>query len=299
MDIIEKEQYVPNHAARSMAMRRTKTAGLIIPRVSFLYHQQILRHIEPVMEYHDYRLIVGSVEDDSDEEVSYVRLMREKKVDGIILMHETKHSRTVETLARQGVPIVLASVHLPNTSFVSVGIDEYRAAYDGTEYLIGLGHTNIGYIGGPGPFLSEQRRSGFKAAMEAHGLFGETGNVEDGQFTIDGGRSATRRILERNRKLTALFVASDEMAIGAIRAIHDLNLRVPDHISVLGFDGIQLGEFVVPSLSTVSQPIDNIGTRAAEILIATMEGEKPKEEMVTVPHTIIERESTAGSIRRA
>lgn len=291
--IISEKGYVPNHAARSMVMKRTRTAGLIIPKVSFLYHQEIARYIENEMEAAGYRLIIGSVRDEADAEISYVRLMKEKKVDGIILMHESQHRATIELLENAEISVVLSSVHIPNTKHPIVGIDEFRATYDGTSFLSKLGHSKIGYIGGPGPFLKEHRFEGYRAALNDHGLPFVEANVEDGSFTMEGGRKAATQLLRRSPDVTALFVVSDEMAIGAIRAANDLGYRVPKDVSVLGFDGIQMGAYVVPSLSTVHQPIDEIGTRAARMLLRLMEGTGTPVQSIVVPHRIVSRESCA------
>ncbi len=289
--VVQEEGFVPNDAARTMVIKKTRTAGLVIPKVSYQYHQEIVRHVEDVLETAGYRLIVVGVKDEPATELSYVRLLKQKRVDGIILMHESTDPSVEEFLKNDTTPLVLASIHNPGTPHPVVGIDDRQATYDGTAYLIRHGHTRIGYISGPGPMISAQRLAGYQAALRDHKLpFVET-YTQDGAFTLAGGKAAARALLERAPQLTALFVVSDEMAIGAIRAAHELGRSVPENLSILGLDGINLGAYVVPSLTTVAQPMQQIGVRAAEILLQRMNSPEEAVESETLPHTIIERES--------
>lgn len=289
--IVQEEGFVPNDAARTMVIKKTRTAGLVIPKVSYQYHQEIARHVENTLEAAGYRLIVVSVQDEPETEISYVRLLKQKKVDGIILMHESTDPTVEEFLRNDTTPLVFASVHDHETPHPVVGIDDRAATYDGTTYLVGLGHRKIGYISGPGPMISTQRLTGYQDALRDGDIPFVESRTQDGSFTLSGGKAAARALLNRSPEITALFVVSDEMAIGAIRAAHELGRSVPDDLNILGLDGINLGEYAVPSLTTVAQPIERLGVCAAQMLLQRMEDPRSPVASETLPHRIIERES--------
>jgi LacI family transcriptional regulator len=291
--VIEREHYSPSHVARSMVLQRTGTMGLIMPEVSPMFHHHVFRSIEYALEKNGYRLIVAHVRDETDSELSYLDLLSQKKVDGIVLMQETRHDKVREWLARLTVPVVQCSVRIPGIEHAAVGVDEFQAAYDGTAFLLELGHRRIGYIGGHGHEAGEKRLRGHKAALYACGVEPDPRLTEQGMYSFEEGRQALRRLLATGLEPTAIFTASDEMAIGAIRAASESGLIVPDDLSVLGFDGIELGEFVRPALSTVYQPLSDIGTTSVELLLEQMSLGAEARRAVILPHQVLERESTA------
>lgn len=290
--VIEREDYSPSHLARSMVYQRTGTVGLVLPDVSPLFHHQIFRNIEQSLEAAEYRLIVCHVQNKTDSELSYLDLLRHKKVDGIILMQETEHTRVREWLSTSSVPIVQCSVRIPGLDRPAVGVHEYQAAYDGTEYLISLGHRHIGFIRGHGHAAGELRTSGYQEAIEFYGIEVRDRYLEQGEYSLEGGKQAMIRLLSLNPEISAVFAASDEMAIGAMREAQEQGLRVPEDISFLGFDGIDMGAFINPSLSTMYQSIDEIGKTSVQILLDQLENQRLLGPDIVLPHRLIVREST-------
>jgi LacI family transcriptional regulator len=293
LNVIEQEGYSPNHAARTMVLRKTQTAGLIIPEISELFHQHIFRSVEQVLVHAGYRLIVCHVRDESDSELSYLDLLGEHKVDGIILMHETEHEAVKKRLQSSELPIVQCGIRIAGLPRPVVGIDEFHAAFDGTRYLLDQGHEHIGYIGGHGPSVGENRLSGFRQALGERGLEIDEKMIAYGEYTLESGRSAAVQLAERTPEITAVFAASDEMALGAIRGLTELGRRVPQDTSVLGFDGIELGSYATPALSTVYQPISDIGRESSRLLIELMDDPERDVPDISLPHRIVERESCA------
>ncbi len=287
---IQKEGYVANHVARSMVLKKTFTCGLIIPEVSELYHQMVFSTAERILEEAGYKVMVCRVKDTLASVRVYLDLLLENRVDGILLMHETSNPKVYEQLQKSQIPIILAGIDIPGLPFPQVRIDDYQASYDGTKFLLDLGKRTIALIGGWGYSVGDKRLEGYKEALSEAGLPFKPSLVVSGDYTVQSGKKAMQQLLCSAENLDAVFVLSDEMAIGVIRAVKEAGLSVPDDISVLGFDGIDLGEYLNPTLATVSQPIEKIGIESAEALLRLMRGESV-EKTILLAYTIRPGES--------
>jgi LacI family transcriptional regulator len=287
---IQKEGYVANHVARSMVLKKTFTCGLIIPEVSELYHQMVFSTAEHILEEAGYKVMVCRVKDTLASVRVYLDLLLENRVDGILLMHETSNPKVYEQLQKSQIPIILAGIDIPGLPFPQVRIDDYQASYDGTKFLLDLGKRTIALIGGWGYSVGDKRLEGYKEALSEAGLPFKPSLVVSGDYTVQSGKKAMQQLLCSAENLDAAFVLSDEMAIGVMRAVKEAGLSVPKNISVLGFDGIDLGEYLNPTLATVSQPIEKIGKESAEALLALMRGESV-EKVILLAHTIRPGES--------
>jgi LacI family transcriptional regulator len=281
---------VANHVARSMVLKKTFTCGLIIPEVSELYHQMVFSTAEHILEEAGYKVMVCRVKDTLASVRVYLDLLLENRVDGILLMHETSNPKVYEQLQKSQIPIILAGIDIPGLPFPQVRIDDYQASYDGTKFLLDLGKRTIALIGGWGYSVGDKRLEGYKEALSEAGLPFKPSLVVSGDYTVQSGKKAMQQLLCSAENLDAAFVLSDEMAIGVMRAVKEAGLSVPKNISVLGFDGIDLGEYLNPTLATVSQPIEKIGKESAEALLALMRGESV-EKVILLAHTIRPGES--------
>ncbi len=243
-----------------------------------------------------YPLIVDYIDEDGNEVARGAQLCVEKKPLGIIFLGGNQHNFRTH-FGRITVPCVLVSnsaaeLHFANLS--SVYTDDYGASLDAMECLIRLGHRKIAIVGGKydGSDTSRLRYNGCLDAMQRHGVeFDEVQDYVGGRFSYQDGYYGTKKLLQNGRKFTALFTVADVIAIGAIRALQDHGLRVPEDVSVMGFDGLPLGDFVVPRLSTVNQSVELMAKRSVEILLAAIEsGGLSCHE--TVPYSVEQREST-------
>lgn len=273
---IEKKGYVANHVARSMVLKKTFTIGLIIPEVSEFYHQMVFSQAEHVLEDAGYKVLVCRVKDTVSSVRVYLDLLLENRVDGMLLMHETSNPKVYELLKKSQIPIVLAGIDIPDLQFPQVRIDDFQAAYDGTNYLISLGKRSIALIGGWGYSVGDKRLQGYKTALEEASIPFDPALVIPGNYTVQSGSEAMEKLLAGKKPFDSLFVLSDEMAIGVMRAAMDADLRIPQDISVLGFDGIMLSRFLNPTLATVSQPIEEIGIQSAKLLLELLQGKEVK-----------------------
>ncbi|HOX33623.1 MAG TPA: LacI family DNA-binding transcriptional regulator [Spirochaetales bacterium] len=290
--VVERYEYSPDPSARAMVLGTTEAVGLVVPAVSFSFFNSLFSALAGELATAGYQVLTCTIRQSEEEELRYLELLRRKRVDGIILMHETSDEAVLERLRHSEVPLVLATVDTPELEVPSIGVDDYAAGREATEYLIGFGHRRIAFIDGNGGGYSErQRLAGYLDAISAAAL---APRLERGDYSPGQGQAAAARLLAGGEAPTAIFAANDEMAIGAIKAAEELGVEVPAGLSVLGFDDIGLCRYTRPSLSTVRQDIDGIAKTAVSVLLAAIEGSRPAgRERIVVPHRIMPRASCA------
>ncbi len=289
LESIDKLNYVPNQLAAKMRKQRSGFVVVVVPDIGNPFFSRIITAIEETAKDFDYTVFVSDTQNSVEKERMIMKYLRQREIDGAIFL-TARTEASAFTEISHNMPLVLACETLPGLPLPQVAIDNFRAGYDATTYLLGLGHRKIVHIKGfEGMKLSHDRARGYEMAMESSGI---QPHMVKGDFTGSSGRAAAREIIERFPDATAVFAASDEMAMGAISEFYRLGRRVPQDMSVLGFDDISLGELFIPSLSTVRQPQSDIGTMAATLLMQHFRGELPKPEITTLSHAVIHREST-------
>ncbi|MBB5323509.1 LacI family repressor for deo operon, udp, cdd, tsx, nupC, and nupG [Anoxybacillus tepidamans] len=267
LEAIQKLNYQPNILARQLRKLETKTILVVVPDITNTFFSKILRGIEHVAIENDYEVLLGDTGNNVERERVYLDILRQKKADGMILLTARLESHLLEEIASE-FPVVLACEYLEGSTIPTVSIDNVSSARKATEYLINLGHRRIGFISGPlNVILSRDRLKGFRQAMAQHNIPIESFLVQEGDFSFESGYNMMMKFLALDQPPTAVFAANDEMAIGAIKAIKSKGLRVPDDISVVGFDDIQFASIYEPALTTISQPMFEIGKKAMELLI--------------------------------
>lgn len=291
-ELVARTGYTPNHIAKSLATKKTQLLGVIIPDVAHRFYSVLLSGIEEVANRRGYRIIICDIAQSIDKELNYLHVLKAMNADGIILMHEKFTPQVEEFLRSSETPYVLSSVKSKNLAACSVNIDDFAAAYEAAAYLAGLGHRRIAMIGGDiGDITTGQNRyHGFRKALADNGLAFSPELFASGNFEVPDGYRAMGGILDRGRP-TAVFTVSDEMAFGAINCILDRGLRVPQDISVVGFDDVDLASYARPQLTTIHQPIREIGMKSAETLLGLMDGRVPENPDILLPYTLIKRES--------
>ncbi|MDY0290558.1 MAG: LacI family DNA-binding transcriptional regulator [Sphaerochaeta sp.] len=294
---IQRQGYVADHIARSMVLKKTFTIGLIIPSVSEMYHQMVFAGVESTLEAAGFKVLVCRVQDTLSNERIYLDLLLQNRVDGIILMHESSNPEVYAQLKKTQVPIVLAGIDIPGVQFPQVRIDDRAAAADGARHLLGLGHRTIGLIAGSGYSVGDKRLQGYKEALGEYDISFDESLIQGGGYTIESGYEAMKALLGRHPTLDAVFALSDEMAVGALSCAFEMGMNIPKDISVLGFDGITLAAFTTPKLTTVSQPMQEIGEKAATILITMLQHSEVVPALTVLPHTLLEG-STCAARRR-
>lgn len=291
LEAIQKLNYQPNVLARQLRKLETKTILVVVPDITNTFFSKILRGIERVAIENDYEVLLGDTGNDVERERGYLDILRQKKADGMILLTARLESHLLEEMAGE-FPVVLACEYLEGSTIPTVSIDNISSARKATEYLINLGHRRIGFISGPlNVILGRDRLKGFRQAMEQHNIPIESFLVQEGDFSFESGYNMMMKFLALDQPPTAVFAANDEMAIGAIKAIKSKGLHVPDDISVVGFDDIKFASIYEPALTTISQPMFEIGKKAMELLIKLINKDQLERNQYILEDQLVIRET--------
>jgi len=293
-EAIDRLGYRPNAVARGLASKKTTTVGVIIPDISNIFYSELARGIEDIATMYKYNIILSNSDQNKDKEFHLLNTMLGKQVDGIVFMSGNITEEHVQEFEKSPVPIVLAA-SVENTNTVpAVTIDVEQASYDAVTELTKRGHKKIAFISGllNEPINGEKKLAGYKRAIEDAGLSYNEEYVIEGDYTYDSGIEGFEKIHELDDKPTAVFVGSDEMALGVIHSAQDLGYSIPEDFEVIGFDNTRLALMVRPQLTSVVQPMYDIGAVALRLLTKFMNKENVEEQIVVLPHRIEFRKST-------
>lgn len=289
--------YRPNLLARSFRRKQTQTIGLLVPDNSNPFFAEIARVIEDVGFEEGYSVILCNSDLSEAKQSAYVDVLLAKRVDGLILtstglVSPANGYDVMERILGAGVPSVVIDRDLEGTAVDQVLVDNVEGGRLAGEYLAALGHRDIACLVGPHDLTpSAGRIAGFRRAMATAGLALAGKAIVRGNGRFDGGAEATRQLLERNVPFTAIFAFNDAMAIGAIGALRRAGLRVPQDVSVIGFDDTPLATAMFPTLTTIAQPIGEMGRRSLRLLLDRIANRDAPISRIILPATLMERES--------
>lgn len=297
-EAIERLGYRPNAVARGLASKKTTTVGVVIPDISNSIFSEVARGIEDIANMYHYNIILCNADKRKEKEIRVINTLLEKQVDGLLFMGGVITEEHMEAFNTSSVPVVLCATADEKHTIPSVDIDHEKAAYDAVNVLIQNGHRKIAMISGTlqDPANGFARYQGYKKALEEAGIPLREDYVRIGNYRYESGIEMTKFFLELEDRPTAIFTATDEMAIGAIHTLQDSGLKVPDDMSVISVDNIRMASMVRPQLTTVAQPMYDIGAVAMRLLTKLMNKES-KESLeqahVILPHEVIYRNSVA------
>ena len=298
----EELGYVPEAAARALASRRSNIIGLILTRsphhiASDAFLTQILDVLTNKVRQNGMRLLLDIVEDIKHPE-TYIELARARRIDGIILSGPTFNDRGLQALEEERFPTVLMG-ELPGSTFYSIDIDNFNAAKLAVEHLINFGHSRIGIItNAPLAFTAAtDRLRGYRHALELAGLTFYPNLIRYGDFAPESGYQQMESLLEEKPPPSAVFVASDVVAIGAMGAIRERGLEIPEDIALIGFDDIAFAQYLDPPLSTVNLPAIDLACQALEILFQLIAHKPPKSKHVRLDTQLVIRHSCGAHMR--
>jgi len=293
MEVIERLGYRPNAVARGLASKKTTTVGLIIPDISNIFFAELARGIEDIATMYKYNIILSNSDENTEKELHLLNTMLGKQVDGLIFMGANITEEHMQEFKKSPVPIVLAGSLEDTKQIPSVNINYEAAAYDSVKDFIDKGHTKIALIiSNFEEPINVKKLAGYKRALAEHNIPFNEEFVIEGDFSYDSGLEAGDRLSDLTEIPSAILVGADEMAVGVVHAIQDKGYNVPQDIEVISFDNTKLTLMVRPQLSTVVQPLYDIGAVAMRLLTKLMNKEEVEDNTVVLPHRIEKRNST-------
>lgn len=294
-EAIDRLGYRPNAVARGLASKKTTTVGVVIPDISNAIFAEVARGIEDIANMYHYNIILCNADKKKEKEIRVVNTLLEKQVDGLLFMGGVVTDEHIEAFRTSSVPVVLCATTSADEVIPSVDIDHEAAAFDAVELLLAKGHRKIGMISGTlqDPALGYMRYQGYKRALEKAGIPLREDYVRVGNYRYESGLEVMKYFLELNDRPTAIFAATDEMAIGAIHTIQDHGQTVPDDFSVISIDNVRMASMVRPQLTTIAQPMYDIGAVSMRLLTKLMNKEQVTQSKVILPHETIQRKSVA------
>ena len=291
--------YTPNMAARNLRARRAMMVLVVVPNVSNSFFAEVLRGIDDELVASGYGMIIGNLDNLVEREARYVDLVFAGQVDGVLLMSGRVPEANGRKMSAAGLPMATICVAIAGSGLPYVMVDDDTASRAVVQHLVALGHRRLGYIGGPAGNMNEiGRRAGFVAALAEAGIDPRTATFWPGDFMLEAGVAAGQAFLASKRRPTAVYAASDYMAIGFMRTVADGGVRIPDEVSVVGFDGIEFSEFTEPRLTTIRQPRHELGVTGARILLAQLADGEKRPRGVHLAAPLVLRESTGPAPKR-
>jgi LacI family transcriptional regulator, galactose operon repressor len=291
--------YHPNRVARNLRVRTTRTIGLIIPDIQNPFFTSVVRGIEDVLQADGYTLLLGNTDDNQERERVYLSTLRAEGVAGIILVTADGRTPELRRLLKAKVPLIVIDRVPPGLNVDAVTVANSEGAREATAHLIALGHRRIGFIGGPAHLsTASERQAGFEGALRAAGYASAPELIKYGDFRQTGGYRAMLELLSLAEPPTAVFITNNLMTLGALQAIHERGLSIPDDIGIISFDDMSWATSLQPPLTAVAQPTYDLGAAAAELLLARMrEPDRPVRRVVLNTQLMIR--SSCGKKRDA
>jgi LacI family transcriptional regulator len=280
--------------ARSLRSGETKIIGLVVPDNSNPFFAEVARIIEDVGFENGYSVILCNSDGDLKKEEAYINLLISKQVDGVIFIASGDKQDLVEELISNGIQVIIADRNIPQSVADVVLVNNEQGGYEATRYLVALGHKRIGCISGPSELSpSADRVKGYKRALKEAGVPVRDELIVAGDLRYQGGEIAMQNLLNLPNRPTAVFASNDMMALGAMRAVRQAGLQIPNDISLVGFDDITLAAALSPALTTVSQPVNELAQLTVQRLIDRIQNSEQnyKPEQYILETKLIVRDS--------
>lgn len=287
---IKEVGYRPNMMARNFRAIRAYSIVVLVPNLSNLFFATVIRGIEDAAQQKGYGVLLGDTRDSSSREQEYTRLVETRQADGILQLRPHTPGKSLEP--HNGIPTVSAC-GCENTPYPSVRIDNAGAAREIVDYLISQGHRRIGVLAGlPDNPHSNDRLRGYRQSLEATGIGFDPDLLVNGDFTMGSGLMAASHFARMQERPTAIFSMNDEMAIGCIQGLKSAGIRVPEEMSITGFDDIEFARYSDPPLTTIAQPAEELGRTSFNTLLELIEGKELRQTETVLPYEFVVRRST-------
>ncbi|NLG83166.1 MAG: LacI family transcriptional regulator [Firmicutes bacterium] len=286
--------FKPNAQARGLSLRRSHLIGVVVPEIARIFYGEVLEGIESALAETGFEMIVCSTRNRQGREWGLTKLLWSKRVDGLILVTPREFSPQALKSLKGEFPVVL--VDGTSDSFSSISVDNFAGGFMATEHLLRLGHRRIGLILGPDTRESDQRLRGYKKALADYDCRFVPELIRSGDYLFDSGFTAMEELLALPERPTAVFAASDLMAIGALKAAEAHGIKVPEDLALVGFDDIEAARWTSPALTTIRQPLRQLGEIGGRTIVKAIT-KKNDPTKITLGCTLVVRES-CGAFRR-
>jgi len=286
--------YIPNALARSLRFKQTQTIALIVTDITNPFFTTIARGVEDTASEHGFSVIFCNTDESREEEQEYVRVLIQKQIDGLLLVPARSTPDSIALLQDKTIPLVLLDRTIPGRPADTVRCDSELGAYQLVRHLIELGHRRIAVLSGPDEVTTATDRvAGWRRALLEAGLPAPDDLVHYGAFTVDGGYQMARQALACTPRPTALFTANNFIAVGAMHALREAGLRVPEDISLVTFDDLPPTMAIDPFFTAAMQPAYEMGQQATLLLLNRLEGKGPEttQELILPPQFVYRRSS--------
>ncbi|MEG1584419.1 MAG: LacI family DNA-binding transcriptional regulator [Anaerovorax sp.] len=280
--VMEEFGYMPNWFARGLNFNRTNTIGLLIPNMLNPGYIEIAKGVEDVAHQKGYMTLLCNVENDSQKEKKYIDALINRKIDGIVLVSSMLNCQEVESIMEQDVPVVIIGENKEMSPEIPmVRIDCENAAYKAVKHLIDIGYEDIAIIYGSTPEQENLRKlKGYRQALKENDLQEKEIYSLEVANSIHGGYIAGKKIIDMEKRPRAIFASSDLLAMGAIDAMRDFEVKIPEDIAIVGFDNIQMSNLIEPKLTTIAKPLHKMGVIGSRLLFDIMEGRDDDEKVI-------------------
>ncbi|AXI00146.1 LacI family transcriptional regulator [Sporosarcina sp. PTS2304] len=286
IEAMDKLGYRPNTAARTLRMAKSNIIIVLMLNIKNSFYSEYIRGLEEVARESGYFLLIGSTNGDKEKENNYLELIQDSRVDGVILTTAGIMDEKAVQKINENSPTVLTFDYVLDPHIPSISIDNESASRKITNHLISLGHERIAHITGHMERIQSQTRlNGYKQALSQHNLEINESLIQEGGYLFEDGYRAASKLLSFDQPPTAIYGGNDSLAIGALKAIHEAGLRVPEDVALVGFDDLDIAHYTTPSLTTIHQPRYEIGKRAMTLLL-----QKINKETISKSHIILEDE---------
>ena len=297
LNAIKDLNYEVDSVARSLRQNKTNTIGIIVSNVLSPFYSIIAKSVEDKALESEYKLILCNGDDDPSKELEYLKILKSNKVDGIILTPTGRNADYINNIIEAGINVVLLDRMVEGVNCDSVLVDNYKGSYTAIKYLTGKGYRRIAFIGGyTDRTTGRQRLAGYNNAIKDAGLKINNDLIKIGDFKKESGMKLTREILEKSYRPDAIFAANIDMTLGCLIAIREAGLSIPEDIAIVGFDDPDWSTIVEPPLTVISQPVYDLGSTAAELLIKNISNKRDNSDRkpctITLNTDLIIRNST-------
>ncbi len=289
--VMKEMGYEPSMIASAMTRKSTLTIGVLIPDLSNPFFASLARSIEDRGHHLGYNIMICSTDYDPDKELKYITLLKRKSVDGIILVSGFEQTKMIADLISQGMPTVVVAREIPSLEVDTVSIDNFLGGFQAAKHLLSLGHKKTAVITRD-LWSNRERVRGFKQALQEEGIELEQDIKYATDSSLENGRELACQLLESPDRPTAIFACDDPLAIGAVVAAREFGLSVPDQLSVIGFDDTIWAKVCFPPLTTIAQPLYDIGSAGMDLLVQEIKGQKSNKQRIILLPKLVIREST-------